>query len=126
VQDSENKAIFIDSLTYTSQRTDISYGRYINGSENWYAFDNPTPLHSNIITDIQHNEYMPEDITLYQNYPNPFSSETVIGYQFPAISNIELSVYEVEWNAEGMTPGIYFCELKAGQNRKIIKMILLK
>jgi hypothetical protein len=34
--------------------------------------------------------------------------------------------YEVEWNTEGMPPGIYFCELKTGQGRKIIKMIMLK
>jgi hypothetical protein len=34
--------------------------------------------------------------------------------------------YEVELNDEGMTPGIYFCELKAGQSRKIVKMILIK
>jgi hypothetical protein len=34
--------------------------------------------------------------------------------------------YEVEWNAEGMTPGIYFCELKAGQIRQVSKMIKIK
>jgi photosystem II stability/assembly factor-like uncharacterized protein len=92
------------------------------------------------------DEKLNSNSILFQNYPNPFSLRTVIGYQFPVISNIELNVYditgrkvttlvkeqqpagsyEVEWNAEGMTQGIYFCELKAGQNRKIIKMILLK
>jgi len=79
-----------------------------------------------------------------QNYPNPFSSNTTITYQLPATSNVELSVYdisgrkvatlinelqqpdryEVEWNAEGMESGIYFCELKTGQGRKVMKMIL--
>jgi hypothetical protein len=34
--------------------------------------------------------------------------------------------FEVEWNAEGIKPGIYFCELKAGQRRKVMKMILIK
>jgi hypothetical protein len=34
--------------------------------------------------------------------------------------------HEVEWNTEGIKPGICFCELKAGQSRKITKMILLK
>lgn len=83
---------------------------------------------------------------LFQNYPNPFSSKTVISYQLPVISNIELSVYnvtgriittlvkerqqpgryEVEWNAEGMQPGLYLCELKAWQSRLVRKMIVLK
>lgn len=61
-----------------------------------------------------------------QNYPNPFSTETVINYHIPAISDVELSIYnllrqkvitlvkerqkpdsyEVEWNASGIKPGI--------------------
>jgi photosystem II stability/assembly factor-like uncharacterized protein len=81
-----------------------------------------------------------------QNYPNPFTTNTVISYQLPVISEVELGVYdimgrkvttlvnemqpdgsyEVEWNAEGIKPGIFFCELKAGQSRKVIKMVLLK
>ncbi len=142
----ENKAVFIDSLTYTGQKTDISYGRYIDGSENWYEFDITTPLQSNVHTNIQYNDYLAEDITLYQNYPNPFSSNTVISYHLSATCEVELSIYdltgrkvatlvkerqfngryEVEWEAEGMSPGIYLYELKAGQDRKVEKMILLK
>jgi predicted phosphodiesterase len=81
-----------------------------------------------------------------ENYPNPFSSNTVISYELSAFSNIELSVfdplgrkvttlvnerqqpgkYEVDCNTEGMLPGIYFCQLKAGDKRQIIKMIMLR
>jgi len=80
------------------------------------------------------------------SYPNPFSSRTVISYQLPVMSNVELSVYdllgqkvttlvkerqqpgsyEVEWNAERMKPGIYWCELRTSHNRKVMKMILLR
>ncbi len=90
-----------------------------------------------------------EEITIQSNllcaYPNPFSSSTVISYQLPVISDVELSVYdlpgkkvatlviekqqpgtyEIEWNAEKMKPGIYWCELKTVQSRKVMKMILL-
>ena len=82
---------------------------------------------------------------LLQNYPNPFQSTTIITYQLPAISNVELSVYdisgrkvstlvnerqfadryEVEWNAEGMEAGIYFCELKTEMGRQVMKMVLV-
>jgi photosystem II stability/assembly factor-like uncharacterized protein len=85
------------------------------------------------------------DIIL-QNYPNPFHSSTEINYRLSVTGSVELSVcnvmgrkvatlvnekqpagsYEVEWNAEGIKPGVYFCELKAGQSRKVVKMVLIK
>jgi hypothetical protein len=146
VQNSENKAIFIDSVIYTIQKTDVSYGRCKDGSEYWHAFDIPNPLQSNMVSNITCDEHLPENITLSQNYPNPFTSTTKIRYQLSGISDVELSVYdiigrkintllkerqmagtyEVEWHPEGISQGIYFCELKAGQGRKIIKMIMLK
>jgi photosystem II stability/assembly factor-like uncharacterized protein len=98
-----------------------------------------TSIDEHSITDIS-------NIKLLQNYPNPFRSKTVISYQLSVVSSVELSVcdlmgrkvttlvnekvpagnFEVEWNAEGIKPGIYYCELKAGQSRKVMKMILLK
>jgi photosystem II stability/assembly factor-like uncharacterized protein len=98
-----------------------------------------TTIIENINTDNSNN-------ILFHNHPNPFSSRTVIGYRLTVNGEIELSVcdlmgrkvttlvqerqqagiYEIEWNAEGMKPGIYFYELKARQSRKVMKMILLK
>ncbi len=100
-----------------------------------------------IITGINDNNEIYNDNTiLFQNYPNPFSSETVISYQLPVINNIELGVfditgrkvttlvrerqqpgrYDAEWNAEGITPGLYLYELKDGQIRQVRKMIKIK
>ena len=146
VQLMENNTVFIDSLTYGAQKTDISCGRYPDGADTWCEFDDPTPLQSNVITNIRRTEYLAEGIVLYQNYPNPFTSNTVIGYVLSVTGEIELSVYdligrkintlvkerkpagsyEIEWDAEGIKPGIYFCELKSGQSRKVVKMILIK
>lgn len=146
VQNSEKKAIFIDSLTYKGQQTNVSYGRYPDGLIHLFAFNVPTPLQRNVSTDIRDSEYLKENITLYQNYPNPFTLRTVISYHLPEFSDIEMNVYsitghkvttlvkerqppgryEVEWYAEGLKPGLYLYELKAGQTRKIMKMILLK
>ena len=81
-----------------------------------------------------------------QNYPNPFNSKTIISYHLPVQSEVDLSVgdlfgqkiitlekkrqeagtYKVEWNAEGMAPGIYLCELNVEHNRQVMKMIVLK
>ena len=92
------------------------------------------------LQEIQHgNKYL-------VNYPNPFQSRTIISYQLPAISDVELCVYdisgrkvttlvnetllsgnhEMEWNTGGVQPGIYFCELKTGHGRQVMKMIIAK
>jgi len=42
-----NGTTFIDSLTFGEQTTDVSYGRYPDGSDNWQFFENPTPGASN-------------------------------------------------------------------------------
>jgi hypothetical protein len=86
------------------------------------------------------------DYSLSQNYPNPFNPSTVISYQLPVISSVTLKVYdilgrevatlvneekpagsyEVQFDASGLTSGIYFYQLNAGQYSETKKMILLK
>ncbi len=36
-------SLFIDSITFKQQKTDISYGRYPDASSDWYYFTTPTP-----------------------------------------------------------------------------------
>jgi hypothetical protein len=83
---------------------------------------------------------------LDQNFPNPFASRTMILYYVPVADNITLDVfdkmgskvatlikqkqgpgvYDVEWNAGMILPGIYFCELRTGQSVRVIKMMKLR
>jgi hypothetical protein len=83
---------------------------------------------------------------LYQNYPNPFNPTTVISFQLPVTSEVTLKVYdvlgnevatlvneeqqpgvyEVEFDGSSLTSGIYFYQLKAGNNSQIKKMVLLR
>ncbi|MCK5080068.1 MAG: lamin tail domain-containing protein, partial [Bacteroidales bacterium] len=53
--------IFMDSLTYGEQITDTSYGRYQDGTDNWYFMADITPGASNI------NPNPPPTIELYIN-----------------------------------------------------------
>ena len=53
--------IFLDSLTYGEQITDTSYGRYQDGTNNWYFMPDITPGASNV------NPNPPSEITLYIN-----------------------------------------------------------
>jgi len=87
---------------------------------------------------------------LFQNYPNPFNTVTAIGYQLSAVSQVELSIYnllgqkvatlisekqpagkyQVEWDASGFASGVYYYRLSAkGRAQSVVltrKLILLK
>ena len=83
---------------------------------------------------------------LFQNYPNPFNPNTTISWQSPVGSNQTIKLfdvlgneiatlideykpagrYEVEFNAEKLSSGIYFYQLNAGNFMQAKKMILLK
>ncbi len=39
----------IDSLSYGEQIKDMSYGRYPDGGSDWFLFDHPTPVGSNVL-----------------------------------------------------------------------------
>jgi len=53
--------VFLDSLTYGEQITDTSYGRFQDGTENWYFMADITPGASNI------NPNPPSEVVLYIN-----------------------------------------------------------
>jgi photosystem II stability/assembly factor-like uncharacterized protein len=92
------------------------------------------------------NIMYPTIIELLQNYPNPFNPTTVIQYQIPDISFVQIIVYDplgrqvavlvneekpsgnyqVEFNASDLTSGVYFYQLKAGEFIQTKKMILLR
>jgi hypothetical protein len=87
-----------------------------------------------------------------QFYPNPFNPETKISYSIPYEARVKLSVfnpigevvtelinevqspdfYEVVWNAENVTSGIYFYTVEVvplngeSRYRESKKMVLMK
>ena len=82
-----------------------------------------------------------------QNYPNPFNPTTTISYQLPAISKVDISIYnllgqkvatlvskkqqagiyKIEWDASGFASGLYFYKLVTDENFvQSRKLILLK
>lgn len=83
---------------------------------------------------------------LKQNYPNPFNPLTSIEYQISIASKIDLSIYNIlgqkletlisgpveagnyklEWNARGLSSGIYFYQLKVGKDVQTRKMVLMR
>jgi tetratricopeptide (TPR) repeat protein len=83
---------------------------------------------------------------LFANYPNPFNPSTIIKYQLSDASQVSLKVYDimgrevvtlvnsfqnkgsynVTFNANGLSSGIYFYKLNAGEKQLINKMLLIK
>jgi hypothetical protein len=102
------------------------------------------PLTSVIDRNLEAN--IPNDITLYYNYPNPFNPSTAIRFSIPEETFVTLKVfntlgeeittlineniisgnYEVEFDAIGLPSGIYFYRLQVGGFVDTKKMILLK
>jgi len=89
---------------------------------------------------------VPTRFLLSQNYPNPFNPTTTISYKIPQTEFVSLKIYdilgreaatlvneekpagsyEVQFNANGLTSGIYFYQLRAGEYSETKKMLLLK
>ena len=89
---------------------------------------------------------LPMDYTLNPVYPNPFNPVTTVSYELPNDTDINLSVfdiegkklttltqgiqsagsYSVEWNAMGLSSGVYFVKLNAGEFSQTQKLMLVK
>ena len=92
------------------------------------------------------NGNIPLRFDLAQNYPNPFNPVTKISYQIPRQLFVTIKVfdvlgnevvtlvqedksagdYELIWEAENLTSGIYYYRISAGDFSQTKKMILLK
>ena len=95
---------------------------------------------------VKDKNLKPNSFTLEQNYPNPFNPTTKITYSITKTDFVKLSVYnilgkeiaslvskeeaagqyEVEFNGNKLSSGIYFYRLQAGNNIQIRKMIFMK
>ncbi len=90
-------------------------------------------------------------LTLAPNYPNPFNPTTRLEYRLPAVAHVRLAVHDtagrllrvlvdgeraagehaLSWDgraADGreLPSGVYFCELRAGSERQVRKLVLAR
>jgi hypothetical protein len=98
------------------------------------------------IVSVDNELNLVNEFNLFQNYPNPFNPSTVISYQLPVASNVTLKVYdvlgreiatlvneekpagsyEVDFNANGLSSGVYFYTLRLNDKSYSKSMILMK
>ena len=99
-----------------------------------------------LVVSVEGKENLPTEYSLEQNYPNPFNNSTVIKYSIPQEGLITLKIYnllgeevatlvndtkqtgnyEVSFDATGLTSGVYFYRLQAGNYTETKKMVLMK
>ena len=95
---------------------------------------------------IMEESISPNEFTLLQNYPNPFNPITTIKYSLPERGEIELviydalgnqietlisgdhdaGVYEVDFDATGLSSGVYFYQMKFASFTETRKFLLMK
>lgn len=155
----------------TSYAIEGTFGQYITAERNWWGtsspdsslFNPPKPeyyvdfepyLTSSPKTSAPATEEvntLPGSFALHPNYPNPFNPATMIQFDLPVNSNVELAIYnilgqkvitllddkysagsyEVQWNGvnaggERVSSGVYFYRLTAGSFTQARKMMLIK
>ncbi len=89
---------------------------------------------------------IPNKVSLFRNYPNPFNSSTVIKFRTAEAIYANLSIYNIrgqkvetlidgninageynlQWNAGGLSSGTYLARLKAGEYSETIRMQLIR
>ncbi len=118
--------------------------------ENWGASlskgGTPGGVNQQILDSIEDIKDSPTDFSLSQNYPNPFNPSTNISFSIPQSGKVELTIFNVlgqkvhtlvdgslnagshfvTFDASGLTSGVYFYRLIAGNNVATQKMLLMK
>ncbi len=89
---------------------------------------------------------VPGEIQLFQNYPNPFNPSTTISFSLPKASVVNLKVYDllgrevaelmngrlnagehsVNFDASGLSSGVYLYRIEAGGFSSFKRMVLIK
>jgi hypothetical protein len=125
-----------DSLIYLAE---------IFPDQNGDGIPDPTIIISSIETSKLAGS-IPVDYALYQNYPNPFNPSTIITFDLPRSSFVELKIFDIlgreistllnneldagkhiiKFSAENLSSGIYFYKISCGSFNEIKKMLFLK
>ena len=100
-----------------------------------------------MITSVaQEPSHLPERFVLNQNYPNPFNPNTTISFSLSSQLFVSLKVFDligrevaslisqelsagthsIQWNAEGLTSGVYFYRLQTDKFTGMKKLVLLR
>ncbi|MCX8056477.1 MAG: M14 family zinc carboxypeptidase [Ignavibacteria bacterium] len=89
---------------------------------------------------------LPSEFVLEQNYPNPFNSRTKIKYSIPKAAKVTIKLfdvigkeigvfvdgfldpgyYEYEFDADNLSSGVYYYQLRSGNFNQVKKLVIIK
>lgn len=122
----------------------------------WHQFDfsirsfkvSKNGIMGEVITNIndQHNLIFKDEIDLYQNFPNPFNSSTIIQFQLAQENKIRIELYNIlgekiqtivegfysrgmhsiDFSSDKLPSGIYLYKMETGTQTLIKKFITIK
>ncbi|HMR39486.1 MAG TPA: T9SS type A sorting domain-containing protein [Ignavibacteria bacterium] len=98
------------------------------------------------VNEIETNEGIPTEYSLYQNYPNPFNPVTKIKYGIPFDGNVTIKIFDIsgrlintlvneykaagrfetDFHGENLSSGVYYYRIESGEFSQVKKMILIK
>ena len=140
----------------TANSTDAAISIAVDDPENVYVTGVSTgvgtgPDYATIkysqTTGIEHiSSELPEQLSLSQNYPNPFNPVTNLEFEISDLGFVSLKVYDilgkevatlvyeklspgkykVEFDGRGLTSGVYFYRLTAGEFTETKRMMLIQ
>jgi len=140
----------MDEINYIAQETDVSYGRYPDGTGDFIPMT-ASFMAPNLdgITENDNDAIIAQ--TKISNYPNPFNPTTTIKFNLANDAYIELNIYnisgqlvkrlvadnlmageqEVIWNGDNdrgskSASGIYLYKIKSGSFQTSGKMVMMK
>jgi len=138
----------VDITPYANNSNIKIAWQYVGNDGDAAAIDNVKLTGFVTVTDVkeEESERIPNNYELSQNYPNPFNPSTTIRYSIPNSGKVKLVVYDVlgrevktlinqeqnagtysvDFNAEGLSSGVYFYRLSSGQFSETRKLILLR
>ena len=126
---------------------DKQRNKWVSATNDWYNMG-VSVFNENgvVITSVINGDYLPSLYSLEQNYPNPFNPFTKISFTIPKYSHVTLKVFdvlgkeistlvdkgyiagkfEVEFNGNNLSSGIYFYTLSADDYKETKKLLLIK
>ena len=134
----------IDSITYGPQAADTSFGRYTDGTNNWFMMPDYSPGESN--RNPLSVDEIKEIASISQNFPNPFNTTTSIQFTLENSDNVTVKVFDVRgslitvlaegnyskgthtvvWNASDLPAGYYFYSLQSSTGIVTKKALIIK
>ena len=124
-----------DESSFNFTKTGFDY----TGSSEWRLIGWDNELSQEILQ-------LPSEFELYPAYPNPFNPTATLSFNLPSAADVRLTIYDITgrevaalvnghsspgqhsvvWDAEGLSSGMYFVRLEAGDFMQTRKLLLVK